>query len=395
MRRTKKQHRICVAGHVGVGHVFSHSGFVQDDSLGFAVVVRIVEELLDLNISIEDVSVTDGSIKVYTSLGGIGVGRPRRGLTPFEEEIVKGVRGDPLLLQYLALQAFGRFYGNGVDEVAVSLMYAISESVVDSIGRALPEAVCLRSNDDVSSDIVCGLNVDYDGVPLTILITVNGSRIGLGPCEDIEGNVYRGIKLKVLKLLGALGVPTVVVESKAYNPALTVDRKSFLVRYNGEVDNSVVAESLRESLEELGFPFLFLDSAFPLTRKPAIDRETSRFASRALRLIGSLSKARSSRNKAVILGELARLISEDAGGIVFMSSGINRLVRAVGLMPGTGAVLSMCVPRDYVDRYRIPFITERDISDMALVVRRAIHKLWGVFEEAQKELSLKMRRFGR
>ena len=35
-----------VSGHVGVGHVHSHSGFVQDDSAGLAVAARILKQAL-------------------------------------------------------------------------------------------------------------------------------------------------------------------------------------------------------------------------------------------------------------------------------------------------------------------------------------------------------------
>ena len=33
---------VCIAGHVGVGHVYSHAGFVQDDSQGFALASTLI-----------------------------------------------------------------------------------------------------------------------------------------------------------------------------------------------------------------------------------------------------------------------------------------------------------------------------------------------------------------
>ena len=37
-----------VVGHVGVGHVHSHSGFVQDDSVGFAVAAGLLQRALQV-----------------------------------------------------------------------------------------------------------------------------------------------------------------------------------------------------------------------------------------------------------------------------------------------------------------------------------------------------------
>jgi hypothetical protein len=37
---------IGVMGHAGAGHVHSHSGFIQDDSAGFAVVTTLIRRAL-------------------------------------------------------------------------------------------------------------------------------------------------------------------------------------------------------------------------------------------------------------------------------------------------------------------------------------------------------------
>ncbi|MCX8127338.1 MAG: hypothetical protein N3C62_01115 [Synergistetes bacterium] len=394
MLLTKGSPRICLAGHIGVGHVFSHSGFVQDDSLGFLTVVNFVKELFGLDIKLVGTSVDGDSIKVFTSYGGVGIGKPRRGLTPFEISALRKAGGDPLFVQRLALEIFGRFYGNGISESAVSFMYALSESILDSLNRAIPESKLLKCEDEISSDIVWGVNIDFWGVPLAILATVNGSKIGLGPCEDLEGNVYKGVKFRVLRSLRALKIPTIVVESKAFNPALSVDVPSFLVRYNEEVDNSAVALSLVDSLKELGYPFLFISKAFPLLSKPAIEVESKKFVSRLLRLVKAFYRVKTSKSKVLILGELAKLISEDAGGVSFMSSRVNKVARAVGLMPGTGAVISMCLPKGYIKEHKIPFVTEDDLAKMTQVVRKAVIRLWDRIEDAQRELNLKFKALG-
>jgi len=394
MLQIDKRGRLCVAGHIGVGHLFSHSGFVQDDSQGFLSVVKFAQEIFGIKIEIKEIQADKESIRVYTSCGGIGIGKPRRGLTPFEVNALKRVEGvNPLLIQRSALEVFGRFYGNGVSEGAVSFMYALAESLLDSLSKVIPESVILRAQDDICSDVVWGVNANLNGVPLTLVATINGSRMGLGPCEDLEGNVYRGIKYSLLKKLGGLRVPTIVVESKVFNPAIEVKEETFVVRYNADIDNSTVALSLREALKELSLPFLFIDNAFPLTSKPSIGLEMEKFISNLSKLVRFLSRVKSSKKKALLFGELAKLVSEDAGGVVFMSSKVNRLARAVGLMPGTGAVISTCVSKGYVDEYRIPFVDEEDIRRMVMVLKRAIFKLWDRIEEAKRELILKFRNF--
>ena len=48
---------ICIAGHIGVGHVFSHSGINQDDSQGFAAISRILCEHFGIRTVIKEVFV--------------------------------------------------------------------------------------------------------------------------------------------------------------------------------------------------------------------------------------------------------------------------------------------------------------------------------------------------
>ena len=45
---TAKQGLYGISGHVGVGHVHSHCGFVQDDSTGFAVAASILQKAVPI-----------------------------------------------------------------------------------------------------------------------------------------------------------------------------------------------------------------------------------------------------------------------------------------------------------------------------------------------------------
>ena len=108
---------ICIAGHVGVGHVFSHSGFVQDDSQGFVVVGHMIKNLFKVNTKIKsvEVDIKTNTVTIETKGGGIGRGYPRRGITPFEAEMLKRLKGEESLFpHYATLKVFGRLYGHGI-----------------------------------------------------------------------------------------------------------------------------------------------------------------------------------------------------------------------------------------------------------------------------------------
>ena len=64
--------RFGVVGHVGVGHVHSHSGFVQDDSAGFAVAAGLLKRAMpvDTTIACAEADVDANTITVTTRGGG-------------------------------------------------------------------------------------------------------------------------------------------------------------------------------------------------------------------------------------------------------------------------------------------------------------------------------------
>jgi len=366
--------------------VFSHSGFVQDDSLGFAVVGSIVRDMFGVDTTIEEVDVDPegGTVAVKTRDGGVGVGRPRRGVTPFEAKLLESLRGeDGLLPHYLVLKAFGRVYGNGVTETPVAAEYAIASAVMDTFRRRVPGFRLAVRDDDVASDIVGAVRVEE--VSAVLMLSVNGSRIGVGPVEDLEGNVALPPKRGLMEELGVLRSPTIVVESKAYIPALRVEREIVLVRYNSSVDNVTVAKSLVAALKELGIDYLEIPTAFPLERG-AMKRRVQEFAEKLTELAEKLKQADTARERAQILAELSKLISEDAGGIVFMSNTVHDIVRSAGLMPGTAAVISVAVPEEHVRTFRTVVATARDVEVLIRVVRKGIEILRENLQTALDEL---------
>lgn len=47
--------QVGIAGHAGIGHAFSHSGFFQEDSGGLAVLITLLERAWPMNMTIASV----------------------------------------------------------------------------------------------------------------------------------------------------------------------------------------------------------------------------------------------------------------------------------------------------------------------------------------------------
>ncbi len=381
---------ICIAGHAGIGHVFSHSGFVQDDTQGFVLLAGILAEEHGLNLGISEIKVMNGKdyLQVGLRSGGRGVAHPRRGCTPQELALMERLVGrNALFVQECVLYALGRIYGNGVLEVPVSLEYALCEAIMESLADNINGFVIDR--DKAGEDLFGGVPTDLADVPVTFLLSVNGNREGLGPCEDREGNVSLGAKKRVMEKLGVIGVPTVIVESKAYNPTLEhLDRKSYMVRYNEAVDNQTVGGCLASALKSGGFPGICQEKAFPFT-PGTMRRQVESAGARLVQLGEELARSSHAVEKVRIIGEAARFVSEDLGGVVFMSDRVHDQARSAGTMPGTSAVLSSVVPRDYINTQPIPYVVPEDLRVLKEILEIAIPGLSRNLQEACGELRRK------
>lgn len=372
--------RICIAGHAGVGHAFGHSGLVQDDSQGFALAGSILCSLSGVSPEIAEVTVDAGehSLKVTTASGGTGKGFPARGITPFEVPLLKSVAGENACFpQRCAMKAFGRLYGHGVLEVPVALEYAVAEALMDSLRKKLPGFLMMQRRTEQADDIVGGADVSLGRVPVTVMLTVNGSSKGIGPVENLEGNIPLDFKKTVMEELGILKAPTIVVESKAWFPALEgIEEETFLVRYNRDLDSDTVGSCLEQALEETGAPSKVIDSAFP-AEKGVMSKNTAAFSRRLSYLAEELGRSTRSEEKCRLASELSRLVTQDLGGVIFMDDHVHDIYRAAGTAPGTAAVLSVAVPESQAKDLVIPFATEENIRDMTAVITRACELLYG------------------
>jgi hypothetical protein len=383
---------LAVSGHVGAGHIHSHNGFVQDDSAGFAVAVTLLRQAYPVDTAIESVSadIASGVITVRTKGGGQGAAIARRGVTPQEADLLKRAEGlDGAFSQAAALNAFGRVYGQGVTETPVAFQTACCLAVMDSFLKANPGVFVSGKEDMPGKAGGCiGAHVEIDGVPVAVMALVNASQGGLGPDEDLEGNIMLGDKGRVMKELGMDRLPTIILECKAYAPAICkgLDRDALWVRNNAEVDNTYVYEALLDGVKRAGLPYVCSDTAYPRV-KGEMAQATQALGRRIAELGDALANAQTSAQKVSIVAELALAVSQDAGGVTFMDNGLHEQVASGGLIPGTAAVLSMAVSESYIKEWKIPCFMPEDAGLYFQVIAGAVAALAEKAAEAQRQLS--------
>lgn len=383
---------LAITGHVGAGHSQSHKGFVQDDSAGFAVAGSLLKKAFPVDTILDRVSadLETGEIAVRTRDGGEGRAKARRGLTPHELELLARVEGmDGLYSQAVALKAFGRIYGQGAMEAPVTLQTACCLAVMDTFLKKHPGRF-ISAKEDMPGKIggCIGARVDIDGVPVSVMALVNANDGGVGPDEDLEGNIMLGDKGRAMKALGLDRLPTIIVECKAFAPMVCkgLDQDKIWVRCNASADNTCVYDALLAGVKSAGVPYLCSDQVYPRGTGEMADT-TRALGERFVELGQALSKARTSARKVSIVADLATLVSQDAGGVTFMSDDLHQVVGGGGVMPGTGAVLSMVVSESYIKKWKIPSFSPEDGEKYLQVIAGAVPALAEKIDEALKQLS--------
>lgn len=388
----EKKGILAVAGHAGCGHCHSHNQYIQDDSGGLAVVLTLFQEATGLSLAIKDIRVKTGaagSLEVETEGGGLGLATPRRGITLHEGRLARSLVGrDARRTQALVLEAFGRFYGQGIHETPVALQSAIANAALDTFAKNFPCQFRAEYEDrEGSSGLMAGTVLDIGGIPVSVLGTVNASEGGLGPNEDLEGNSPVGRKGKLMEDLGMLSLPTIVVEGKVYTPKLCskLESGTFLVRADDEADNPHVARAIARAAEKIGFPVLLLRDV--MARIPGtMEAQTAQLADKIMALGSGLKEAAYAHEKVKILAELASLVSQDGGGVSFMSNSLHDVVGGVGMLPGTSAVFSYLVPSSFYRENVFPFLTEKDVEDFTALTKHSLLEIKAVLPEALRHL---------
>ncbi len=389
---------LAVCGHVGTGHAHSHGGFVQDDSVGFAVAIALLAKYFPVNTRIQsvDTDLTTDTVRITTSGGGRGQAVSKRGFTPQEKELMaRAVGKDSLCTQALTSHIFGRVYGQGAMEQAVAFQQAVALAVADTF--AVEHADKLDTElfivpEDLPGQTGCTLAscIPCSGVPVAVMATINATYGGIGPVEDMEGNILLGLRGRLMRKLGLDKLPTIIIEAKQYIPGLGDMEKEqqFLVRYNEDADNTVVGTCLTEALQSLETDYIVDSTAYP--RHKTAQREATHKAGVHIAALGkALAGAETAREKVQLAAELAAYVSQDVGGISFMSNAMHACVGGAGIMPGTAAVLSLLVNRNYISHWRIPVCTHKDIKNCLTIIEKTVPLLAQKHMQAMAELYAK------
>ena len=383
---------IGIAGHAGIGHVNGVAGFIQDDAAGFVTVSSMIADLLqaDTRVKTAQADVDANRICITTMDGGTCTTCPRRGITPAEARLIERIATqDALFCQSVTINCLGRMFGQGVLETPVALEAALANAVVDTFHKKAPDAFVMAEESlEQNRGLIGGMTAERDdGTAISYLASVNYTRGGLGPAEDLEGNIALGSKRDLMKRLHMLQCPTIIVEGKAYLPAISdqLGQNTFLVRAQRGIDNMVVAHALFESAQELGYPVMFRDDLLPHD-EGAMKRATETFADQVIRCARRLRDAELASEKVAIVAKMARLVSQDAGAITCLSNKLHDVVRGVGSIPGTAATLSMLVSRRHYEHWKIPLFEPQDAEKAKAIVNRAVDKIAARYEDACGEL---------
>ena len=70
------------AGHIGVGHVNSHQGFVQDDAAGFAALLALLLRICPLDMTVTAICTDGDRLTVSLACGGQGQASLPGGFSP-------------------------------------------------------------------------------------------------------------------------------------------------------------------------------------------------------------------------------------------------------------------------------------------------------------------------
>ncbi|MGL1933157.1 MAG: hypothetical protein OCC45_15590 [Desulfotalea sp.] len=394
IKSTKEKGILGITGHAGAGHVHSHSGFVQDDTAGFAVIACLLRRAFPIctTISSIEADIHTGIVTVTTQDGGTGVAWARRGITPYEATLARLAIGlDAVYSQNAAFAAFGRIYGQGCLELPVALQTATCLAVINTFEKCYPDELFYAAEGMEGKVGRClGAVIEIDSVPVSVMGILNANEGGLGPDEDLEGNIMLGPKGQLMKKLGLDCLPTIILESKAYVPAVCKGKTKdqFWVRINGEVDNRVVFDALIQGINKTGLLCASSDTAYP-RGQGEMTAATKELGEKIARLGKDLACAELAREKVKIIGELAVLVSQDAGGISFMSSDLHDVVGGGGILPGSSAVLSMAISESAIRIWKIPAFTAQD-SDMYLaILENAVPVLATNIQQAYKEYTVR------
>lgn len=382
---------IGIAGHAGCGHAHSLNHQVQDDSAGLAVVLSLFKEATDISLKIKEFVYEGNKVTAILENGGEGYGVARRGISKQEKTLINRMIGlEAINTQAMVLEQFGRIYGQGILETPVAVQTALANAALNSFEVNFPQQFkgVVETIPGNHGKIV-GSVLNIDGIDVSVLGTANATLGGLGPNEDLEGNSAKYSKKEIIEELGMDKLPTLIVEAKirsSFSEGLEED--TFFVRGDKEDDNIVVVESVLKAIKDLNYPFKHHDKGMKRT-KNALKENTIKVGEKIIELGEKIKKAESSEDKVRLVGELALVVSEDCGGISFMSNDLNEEIGGAGMIKRTSAVINLVVTEEDKKDNPIPQLTEQDRNRYIEITKATVKNIYDNLEDATKVISIK------
>lgn len=388
-------------GHAGCGHANSHLGFIQDDSGGLSAVLGLLRDATGLSLEIVECSAHTGIDGAYfyvkTISGGEAKASARRGITAAEARLVSYCVGKQAVCsQAIAVDCFGRILGQGAMEVPVALQTAIANAAMDSFVKAYPDRFVLKDEElEGNCGKVLGTVLDINGVPVSAMALSNATEGGIGPNEDIEGNVNLFGKKDLSEKLHLDRIPSFVIEGKVCAEPLSsvIQEPTFLIRAFPEDDNTVAARALLKAAQDLNLPAEYRPELLARS-KTAMEDLTRRQGKKVIEFGERLSKASTARDKVRIAAELNEFCSQELGGITFMSNDVHKIMGGVGCIPGTSAVMSLFISKEQLRKQVLPTLEPEDVNNYDRIICGAVGYLNENLEKANEELTAAQEKYG-
>lgn len=388
-------------GHAGCGHANSHLGFIQDDSGGLSAVLGLLRDATGLSLEIVECSAHTGLDDAYfyvkTISGGEGKASARRGITATEARLASYCVGKQAVCsQAIAVDCFGRILGQGAMEVPVALQTAIANAAMESFVKAYPDRFVLKDEDlEGNCGKVLGTVLDINGVPVSVMALSNATEGGIGPNEDIEGNVNLFGKKDLAEKLHLDRIPSFVIEGKVCAEPLSsvIQEPTFLIRAFPGDDNTVAARALLKAAQDLNLPAEYRPELLARS-KTAMEDLTRRQGKKVIEFGERLSKASTARDKVRIAAELNEFCSQELGGITFMSNEVHKIMGGVGCIPGTSAVMSLFISKEQLRKQVLPTLEPEDVNNYDRIICGAVGYLNENLEKANEELIAAQEKYG-
>lgn len=370
---------VALAGHVGCGHCHSLNNQVQDDSCGLSVVLSLFKKATNLSLKVKDIQFIDNKkIKVILENGGIGEGIARRPITRQEKNLIKYLLGKEVINTHtLVLETFGRFYGQGVTETPVAVQTALANAALNSFYLNYPDNF-LKTHESINGNCgeIVGTVLDINGIPVSVLGTVNATIGGLGPNEDQEGNSMIGTKGEIIKKLNMNKLPTLIIEAMIYSSfSENLKENTYFVRGDIEDDNIEVVNCVIEAAKKENIPLKYYEKGMKRT-KEMLKNNTQKVADRIIELGNRLKKAETSEEKVNTIAELTLVVSQDCGGISFMSNSVHEEIGGAGLIKNLGAVINLVTTKEYFIENPIPYLTDSELNRYINLVVKSIEIIY-------------------